>query len=134
HVTVDALARVVAGDVLDQPRRQEADAVERAAVRHHLVEGGHRPRGRVAATRRRTRAAELDRVLLGAPDLTPAIGTGLVHVDGPLAFAFGETDEELAAEAERLGDVVADERAIVGLRERFDQDGRGPVGRAAVIV
>ena len=56
-----------------------------------------------------------------------------MHVDRARVHALGQADEQLVAETERLGDVLADERAIVRLGERLDQDRGGPVGRTAVI-
>ena len=100
----------------------------------HLVEGRHRPGGAVAPAPRRAGAAELRVVLVGALDVAPAVRPGLVHVDGAHVLAVGQPHVEVASEAERLDHVVADEDAVVGLRQRLDEGGRGPVGRAAVVV
>src|SRR6185295_15097023 len=124
HVVVDHVAGEIARDVLDHPRREQAHAVERAAGGHHLVEGGHRPRGGVATAARRTSLAEGRVVLLGALDDPAAVRRRLVHVGGALALDLGHADEELAGQAQRLDDVLADERAVVLLGQRLHQHGR----------
>src|SRR5262245_62136888 len=85
HVAVYAVARDVAGDVADHARGEQTHAVQRAAVGHHLIEGGHGPRGGIAAAPRRAGAPELWVVLLRAGDLARAVRGGLVHVHGARA-------------------------------------------------
>jgi hypothetical protein len=56
-----------------------------------------------------------------------------VHVDRAGMLGVGQADEEIGSEAERLDDVLADERTVIGLGQRLDHDRRRPVSRAAVI-
>jgi hypothetical protein len=56
-----------------------------------------------------------------------------VHVDGARVLGIRQPDEELAGEPQRLDDLLADERAIVRLREGLDQDRGHPVRGAPVI-
>src|SRR5215831_17814562 len=49
HRIVTAVAGVVAGDVIDEPRRKQPDIAEPAAAEQHLVKGRHAASGRVAA-------------------------------------------------------------------------------------
>jgi hypothetical protein len=57
-----------------------------------------------------------------------------VHVDRARVLLVGQSDEQVVAEAERLGDVLPDERSVVRLGERLDQDRCDPVRGAPVIV
>ena len=134
HVLVDPVAGVVADGVLQQARRDQPCAVELAAVQHHLVERGHRPRAGIAAAARHAGAAEVGAVVVGERPRAHAFGFGLVHVGGAAVLAVRQADEELAAEAERLDDGLADDVAIVAAGHRLDQHGERPVRRGAVIV
>jgi hypothetical protein len=134
HVGVHAIAGEIPGDVLDHARREEARAVERTPLHHHLVEGGHGPGGGVAAAPRRARAVEGGVVLLRPLALPPPVGRRLVHVHGPRVVRVGQAHEEIPAQSQRLDHVLADEGAIVRLGERLDEDGRRPVRGAAVVV
>ena len=134
HEAVDPVSGEVARDVGDHGRGEQPHAVEDAAVGHHLIEGGHGPRGPVASAARRTGAAELGVVLVGALHLAPPVARGLMDVRGAALLGVGQADEELVAEPERLRHVGANEVAVVGLGHRLDQ-GRGrPVRGEPVIV
>jgi len=56
-----------------------------------------------------------------------------VHVRGAVVLRVRQADEQLVAETERADDGVPDERAIVGLGQRLDDDGGRPVRGAAVV-
>jgi hypothetical protein len=58
----------------------------------------------------------------------------LVHVDGARVLAVGQADEDVVAEPERDGDLLADELAVVRPGQGLDQHRRRPVGGAAVVV
>ena len=57
-----------------------------------------------------------------------------MHVDRAIVLRVGQPDEHVVAEGERRDDLLADERPVVRLRDRFDHGRRRPVRRTAVIV
>ncbi len=57
-VVVDEITGEVAGHIVDHSRRDDAHPIPDAALRHHLIEHGHRPRRRVAARPRDACAPE----------------------------------------------------------------------------
>src|SRR5437763_16605059 len=73
HVGVDALAGEVARHVLHHPRRDESRAFEAAAMREHLIEGGHGARRGEAAAAGNAGAAPGVAVLVRETQLLRAI-------------------------------------------------------------
>src|SRR5207249_10555605 len=90
--------------------------------------------GGIASAAGRAGAPRLRRGLFQPLHVGGAVPRGLVDVGGAPVGAIRQPDEYVVAEAEWLGDLLADEGAVVGLRQRLDQRRRHPVGRAGVIV
>lgn len=136
HERVDPVAGVVADRVLQHARRHELRAVQLAAVQHHLVERGHRPRRTVARAAGRAGLAPVGGVGVGArlEALALLVALGLMHVGGTAELALGQADIELAREAERLGHGLANDVAEVLAGHRLDQHAERPVRGQAVIV
>src|SRR6185312_16470078 len=86
HVVVDALAGEVARDELHHARRDDARAVEAAALKQHLIERGHGARRAEAAAAGHPGAAELGAVLLCKAHLAAPILRWRMHLRGTLAL------------------------------------------------
>src|SRR5690606_21228950 len=134
EVLVDAVAGMVAGDVVYRPRREDPDTVQRAAVCHHLVERGHGAGGRISSAARNAGALSRRRIAVLEDYRLAGFRRGLVDVGGAAVLAVGQADIELSTQPERLDHGFADVIAKIPAGDALDQHRRGPVRSGAVIM
>src|SRR5581483_11248990 len=105
HRRIAELTGLIAGDIVDQPRRDDALTVERAFVEQALIEHGDAARGAVTAAARQAGNAH-----------RPAIVARLAFAgdrDAATVLLLGHPDIDVIGNAERRHDPFADDVAII---------------------
>ena len=125
HRLVAALAGVVLRDIGDEARRQQPHIAESALPQQHLVERRHAARRRIAAAARHAGRLEFGRVVarLGG------VGIGAARL-----LALRHADKDVAGEAERGQDLVADHLAVIPPGHRLDDHRLGQMRGARVVL
>src|SRR5438132_1645816 len=112
HLCIRHFAGLVARHVIDQPRRQDALAVQRTLVEQALVQRGDAARGAVTAAAGQTSdangAAVVARLAVAA------------YFDAAMILFFRDADVDIIGNTERRHDALADGVAIILAGDGFD--------------
>ena len=127
HGRVAHFAGLVLRHIGDQPRGDDALAVQRALVQQRLIERGDAARGAVAAAARQAGGAHLAAVVARFARIA-----GDHHAAAVLRLR--HADEDVVGDAERLGDALADHVTVVLAGDGLDHHALHEVRGAAVIL